>query len=153
MTGNQASPAPPEVPAAQAATARPHGPAGRHAVGYWPADLLVAAVRKKTALYAPLLAGGAMAAVLAMALPATASPVTGHDATSAGSISAILKHGGKVSCTAASLAAGASMTVTIKVTATTLGTVSDAAKATASKVTADTDDSGTASTTVHATWQ
>jgi len=62
-------------------------------------------------------------------------------------------NGGKVSCTAASLAAGASMTVTIKVTATTLGTVSDAAKATASNVTADTDDSGTASTTVHGAWQ
>jgi uncharacterized repeat protein (TIGR01451 family) len=62
-------------------------------------------------------------------------------------------NGGTVSCTAASLTAGASMTVTIKVTATTLGTVSDAAKATASNVTADTDDSGTASTTVHGTWQ
>ena len=61
--------------------------------------------------------------------------------------------GGTVSCTAASLTAGASMTVTIKVTATTLGTVSAAAKATASNVTDDTDDSGTASTTVHGTWQ
>jgi hypothetical protein len=50
-------------------------------------------VRKKTALYAPLLLGGAMAAVLAIALPATASPVTGHGAISAGPISAILKHG------------------------------------------------------------
>ena len=71
MTGNQASSAPPGLPA-QAATARPHDPAGHHATVRRPADLPLAAVQKKTARYAPLLLGGAAAAVLAMAAaPAT----------------------------------------------------------------------------------
>src|SRR5262249_33926443 len=92
MTGNQAS-ARAGLPAAQATTAHPHGPAGHHTIRCPPADVLLAAVGKKTALRAPLLLGGAVAAVVAMALPATASPVTGRDAASTGSISAILKHG------------------------------------------------------------
>jgi hypothetical protein len=49
------------------------------------------------------------------------------------------------------LAAGASVTVTITVTATTPGTVSDAAKVTAGNVTADSDDTASASTTVQGT--
>jgi uncharacterized repeat protein (TIGR01451 family) len=56
--------------------------------------------------------------------------------------------GGTVSCTVGSLAAGASVTVTINVTATRPGTVSDAATVTASNVTADPDDSAAARTTV-----
>src|SRR5215469_18385245 len=92
MTGNKTSPAQAGLPAPPAATAHPQDPAGHHA-SRRAADLPRAAVRKKTALYAPLLLGGAMAAVLAIALPATASPVTGHGAASAGPISAILKHG------------------------------------------------------------
>ena len=92
MTGNQASPAQAGLPAPPAATAHPHDPAGHHTIRR-AADLPRAAVRKKTALYAPLLLGGAVTAVLAMALPATASPITGRDAASTGSISAILKHG------------------------------------------------------------
>src|SRR5215471_14241103 len=92
MTGNKTSPAQAGLPAPSAATAHPHDPAGHHAIRR-AADLPRAAVRKKTALYTPLLLGGAMAAVLAIALPATASPVTGHSAASAGPISAILKHG------------------------------------------------------------
>jgi hypothetical protein len=59
--------------------------------------------------------------------------------------------GGTVSCTAGSLAAGASVTVTITVTPTTPGTVSDNASVTASNVTADPDDSASASTTVYGT--
>ena len=93
MTGNQASPAQAALPASQAATARPHDPAGHHAIGRRPADLPLAAVRKKTARYAPLLLGAAAAAVLALAVPAMASPITGHDATSTGSISEILSAG------------------------------------------------------------
>jgi len=92
MTGNQASPAQAGLPAPPAATAHPHDPVGHHAIRR-AADLPRAAVRKKTALCAPLLLGGAVTAVLAMALPATASPITGRDAASTGSISAILKHG------------------------------------------------------------
>ena len=92
MTGNQASPAQAGLPAPPAATAHPHDPAGHHTIRR-AADLPRAAVRKKTALCAPLLLGGAVTAVLAMALPATASPITGRDAASTGSISAILKHG------------------------------------------------------------
>jgi hypothetical protein len=65
MTANQASPAQAGLPTAQ----------------------------KKTALYAWLLLGAAAAAVLAPALPAMASPVRSHDATSTGSISAILSAG------------------------------------------------------------
>jgi hypothetical protein len=75
MTGNQASPVQPGLPAPQAATARP------------------ATVQKKTALYAPLLLGGAAAAVLALAGPAMASSVTGHNTTSTVSISPILDQG------------------------------------------------------------
>jgi len=75
MTGNQASPAQAALPAPEAAAARWHR------------------MRNETAGYAPLLLGGAAAAVLAMAMPAMASPVTGHAATSTGSISAILKAG------------------------------------------------------------
>jgi uncharacterized repeat protein (TIGR01451 family) len=59
--------------------------------------------------------------------------------------------GGTVSCTVSSLAAGASVTVTITVTPTTPGTVSDAASVTASNVTADSDDTASASTTVQGT--
>ena len=92
MTGNQASPAPAALPAAHAAAAHPHHPAGDHAIGRRSADLPLAAVRK-TARYAPVLLGGVAAAVLAMAVPAMASQTTGHDATSTGSISGILKPG------------------------------------------------------------
>ena len=52
MTGNQAAPAQAGRLALQAATAHPHHPAGHHANGRRPADLPLAAVRKKTALYA-----------------------------------------------------------------------------------------------------
>ena len=93
MTANQASPARAGLPAAQAATARPHDPADHPAICCRPADLPLAAVRKKTALYAPLLLGAAAAAVLALAGSAMASPITGHDATSTGSISKILSAG------------------------------------------------------------
>jgi hypothetical protein len=75
MTGNQASPAQAALPAPEAAAARWHQ------------------MRNETAGYALLLLGGAAAAVAAMAMPAMASPVTGHAATSTGSISAILKAG------------------------------------------------------------
>ena len=91
MAANQASSARAGLPAAQAACS--HDPASHPAIGRRPADLPLAAARKKTALYAPLLLGGAAAAVLAMAMPAMASPVTGHDATSTGSISEILSAG------------------------------------------------------------
>ena len=94
MTGNLASPARPGLPAAQAATARPLGPAGHHAIGRRPADLPLAAAQKKTAWYGPLLAGGAAAAVLAMAAaPAMASTTGGRDAATAVSIAKILKKG------------------------------------------------------------
>ena len=92
MTDNQASPAHAALPAAHAAAAHPHHPAGDHANGRWPADLPLAAVRK-TVRYAPVLLGGVAAAVLAMAMPAMASPTTGHDATSTGSVSGILQPG------------------------------------------------------------
>ena len=92
MTDNQASPAPAALPAAHAVAADPHHPAGDHAVGHRSADLPPAAVRK-TARYAPVLLGGVAAAVLAMAVPAMASPTTSHDATGTGSISGILKPG------------------------------------------------------------
>ena len=93
MTANQASPARAGLPAAQAAMARSHDPADHPAICCRPTDLPLAAARKKTALYAPLLLGAAAAAALAMAMPAMASPITGHDATSTGSISAILSAG------------------------------------------------------------
>ena len=93
MTGHQASPAHAELPAPAAATTRPHDPAGHHAIGRRRAALLLAAAQKKTALYAPVLLGAAAAAVLALALPAMASPITGHDATSTASISPILSAG------------------------------------------------------------
>ena len=93
MTGHQASPAHAGLPAPPAATARPHDPAGHPATGRRLADLPLAAARKKTALYVPLLLGTAAAAVLALALPAMASPVTGQDATSTMSISPILGNG------------------------------------------------------------
>jgi len=93
MTANQASPARAGLPAAQAATARPHDPADHPAICCQPTDLPLVAARKKTALYAPLLLGAAAAAVLALAGPAMASPITGHDATSTGSISKILSAG------------------------------------------------------------
>ena len=92
MTGNQASPAQAGLPAPQAARP-PHDPADHPAIGRRPTDLPLAAARKKTALYAPLLLGAAAAAVLALAVPAMASPITGHDATSTGSISEILRAG------------------------------------------------------------
>ena len=91
MTGNQASPAPAGLPAPQAATAHPHDAAGHHAIGRRPADLPLAAVQKKTARYAPLLLGGAAAAVLAMATaPAMASTTGGRDTASAVSKSSIV---------------------------------------------------------------
>ena len=93
MTANQASPARAGLPAAQAATGRPHDPADHPAICCRPTDLPLVAVRKKTALYAPLLLGAAVAAVLALAGSAMASPITGHDATSTGSISKILSAG------------------------------------------------------------
>src|SRR5262249_16790802 len=94
MSGNKSSLAQAGLHAPPAATAHPHDPASHRAIGRRPADLPRAAARKMTARYAaPLLLGAAIAAVLAMALPATASPVTGQDATSAASISAILKQG------------------------------------------------------------
>ena len=93
MTANQASPARAGLLAAQAATARPHDPAGHPAICCRPADLPLAAARKQTALYAPLLLGAAAAAVLALAGQAMASPVRSHGATSTGSISEILSAG------------------------------------------------------------
>jgi hypothetical protein len=93
MAGNQASPAKAVLPAPPAATAHPHHPADDHVISRQPADVPLAAAQKKIALYAPLLLGGAAAAVLAMALPAMASPITGHDATSTASISTILSPG------------------------------------------------------------
>jgi hypothetical protein len=72
MTGNQASPAHAGLPAPEAAAA------------HWDR------VRKETARYALLLLGGAAAAVLAMAMPAMASPISVHDAAGTGSISPIL---------------------------------------------------------------
>jgi len=93
MTGHQASPAHAGLPAPAAASARPHDPAGDHATGRRPADLPPAAARKNTALYAPVLLGAAAAAVLALAVPAMASPVRSHDATGTVSISAIFGNG------------------------------------------------------------
>src|SRR5690348_4996188 len=93
MTGNQASPARPGLPAPQTAIARPHDPAGHQAAGRRPADLPLA-VPKKTALYVALLAGGAAAAVLAMAAaPAMASTIGGRDTSSDVSISQIFDKG------------------------------------------------------------
>ena len=92
MTGHQASPAHAGPPAPRAATGRAHDPARHPATGRRPADLPLAAW-KKTAPHAPLLLGAAAAAVRTMAMPAMASPVTGHDATSAGSVSQILSAG------------------------------------------------------------
>src|SRR5690348_3913237 len=93
MTGHQASPAHAGLPAPPAATARPHDPAGDHATVRRPADLPPAAARKNTALYAPVLLGAAAAAVLALAVPAMASPVRSQDATGTVSISAIFGNG------------------------------------------------------------
>ena len=93
MTANQASPDRAGLPAPRAATARPHDPAGHPGIGRRPADLPLAAARKKTALYAPVLLGGAAAAVLALALPAMASPVTGQAAAGTMSISPIFGNG------------------------------------------------------------
>jgi hypothetical protein len=93
MTRHQGSPAHTGLPVPPAATARPHDPAGHPATGRRPADLLLTAARKKTALYAPLLLGAAATAVLALAGTAMASPVTGHDATSTVSISPIFGNG------------------------------------------------------------
>ena len=76
MTGNQASPAQAALPAPQPTAAHSHNPAGDHAIGRRPAHLPLAAMAKKTARYAPVLLGGAAAAVLAMAGPAMASPVS-----------------------------------------------------------------------------
>jgi len=94
MSDNKSSPAQAELPATPAATAHPHDPSDHRAICGRPTDLPRAAVWKKTARYAPpLLLGAAMAAGLAMAAPAVASPVTGQAATSTRSISAILKAG------------------------------------------------------------
>jgi len=61
--------------------------------------------------------------------------------------------GGTVTCTLGALAAAASVTVTITVTPTTPGTVTDSAQVTATNVadSPDSDDSGSASTTVQRT--
>ena len=75
MARNPASPARAALPAAEAAAAHWHR------------------MRNETARYALLLLGGTAAAVLAMAMPAMASPVSVQDATSTGSISAILGDG------------------------------------------------------------
>ena len=72
MTGNQASLARAALPAPKAAAA------------HWDR------VRKEAARYAVLLLGGAAAAVLAMAMPAMASPISVHDAAGTASISPIL---------------------------------------------------------------
>jgi hypothetical protein len=93
MTANQASPDRAGLPAPRAATGRPHDPAGHPGIGRRPADLPLAAARKKTALYAPVLLGAAAAAVLALALPAMASPVTGQAAAGTMSISPIFGNG------------------------------------------------------------
>src|SRR6185436_2994979 len=93
MTDHQASPAHAGLPAPPAAAARPHDPAGHPATGRRPADLPLAAARKKTALYAPVLLGAAAAGVLALGVPAMASPVTGQDATGTVSISSIFGNG------------------------------------------------------------
>jgi uncharacterized repeat protein (TIGR01451 family) len=57
--------------------------------------------------------------------------------------------GGTVVCTARQLAAGATMTVTIAVTPAKAGTLTDKATVSATGVIADTDDSATATVTVH----
>ena len=75
MTGNQASLAQAALPAPEAAAAH------WDRCGRRPHDMPV------------LLLGGAAAAVLAMAMPAMASPISVHDATSTGSISPILEDG------------------------------------------------------------
>jgi hypothetical protein len=93
MTDHQASPAHAGLPASPAAAARPHDPAGHPATGRRPADLPLAAARKKTALYAPVLLGAAAAAVLALAVPAMASPVRSQDSTGTVSISSIFGNG------------------------------------------------------------
>ena len=59
--------------------------------------------------------------------------------------------GGAVTCSLGSLGGGDSATVTIVVTTTTPGTLSDTATTAASNVTADADDSATATTTVTGT--
>jgi len=59
--------------------------------------------------------------------------------------------GGTVSCTVGDLAVGASATVTIVVTATKPGTLSDTATVSATGTSPDTDDSATATTTVTGT--
>jgi hypothetical protein len=93
MSGNQPSPARPGRPAAPAVTARAHDPAGHDAAGRPPAGPRRAAA-EKTARYAPLLAGGAAVAVLAMAgTPAMASTTSAQDTASAASISKIFKPG------------------------------------------------------------
>jgi uncharacterized repeat protein (TIGR01451 family) len=59
--------------------------------------------------------------------------------------------GGTVTCKVGSLPTGARVTVTVKVTPTKPGTVSDAATVTASNVTADNDDTASAPVTVRGT--
>jgi uncharacterized repeat protein (TIGR01451 family) len=59
--------------------------------------------------------------------------------------------GGTVNCRVGSLAAGASVTVTITVTPSTPGRARDTAKVTASNVTANRDDTAAATTTVQGT--
>ena len=94
MPGTQAPPHRPGRPAAPAATARPHRPAGHHPAGHRPTGPSLTAAVKKTARYAPQLAGGAAAAVLAMAAaPAMASTTGTQETAPAVSISAILKPG------------------------------------------------------------
>src|SRR5690349_9727735 len=93
MTDHQASPAHTGLPAPPAAAARPHDPAGHPATGRRPADLPLTVARKKTALYAPVLLGAAAAVVLALAVPAMASPVRSQDATGTVSISSIFGNG------------------------------------------------------------
>lgn len=81
-------------------------------------------------------------------LPASVhvGPVT----TSQGSCTHTGKKGGTVTCAVGTLAAGHSVTITITVTATKPGTISDSAKVTASNVSPpDGDDSATATVTVN----
>ena len=95
--------------------------------------------------------GGSAAAGVTVtdALPGSvhidSAAATKGSCTSSGSPTTL---GGTVSCEVGRLAAGRSVTVTIQVTADTPGTVSDSAAVTAGNVTADSDDSGSAFTTV-----
>ena len=92
--------------------------------------------------------------VVADALPASAhfdSASTTRGSCTRTSRGAPPTKGGTVICKVGSLAAGASVTVTIKVTPTKPGKISDAATVTARNVTPDSDDTASAPVTVHGT--